>query len=82
MLAGRPLLPDAVEYLGIAWSWVSGAGFVDPVLYSYYLPGVRPPVPALAMRAPALPVLLAAPLALGASLRAVLIGHAVCAAAV
>ena len=76
------LLPDSVEYLGIAWSWVQGSGFVDPVAYSYYLPGARPPVPALAMRAPVLPLLLAGPLALGAGLHAVLIGHALFAAAV
>jgi hypothetical protein len=82
VLAGGPLLPDPVEYLGIAWSWVSGAGFVDPVLYSYYLPHTAPPVPALVMRAPVVPILLAAPLALGASLRAVLVLHAVFAATI
>ena len=75
------LLPDSVEYLGIAWSWVRGSGFVDPVVYSYYL-DASPPVPALAMRAPLLPVLLAGPLALGARLHAVLIGHSLFAAAV
>lgn len=82
VLAGPPLLPDAIEYLGIAWSTVSGAGLVDPVLYSHYLPGARPPVPALAMRAPGVPVLLALPLALGAGLRAVLVLHALFAAAI
>src|SRR5262249_44780836 len=76
------LLPDAVAYLGIAWSWVRGSGFVDPVLDSYYLPQSAPPVPALAMRAPLLPLLLAGPLALGASPHAVLVGHALFAAAV
>ena len=76
------LLPDAVEYLGIAWSWVRGSGFVDPVLYSYYLPHAAPPVPALAMRAPLLPLLLAGPLALGASPHALIVGHALFAAAV
>jgi hypothetical protein len=81
VLAGGPLLPDPIEYLGIAWSWVSGAGFVDPVLYSYYLPHTVPPVAALVMRAPLVPILLAAPLALGASLHGVLVLHALFAAA-
>jgi len=81
VLASQALFPDAVEYLGIAWSWVSGAGFVDPVLYSYFLPHTAPPVPALVMRAPVVPALLAAPLALGASLHAVLVLHTIFAAA-
>jgi hypothetical protein len=82
VLAHGSLTPDAIEYLGIAWSWVSGRGFVDPVLYSYYLEGAAPPVPALAMRAPVLPLLLALPLALGAPLPAVLLAHALGACAV
>lgn len=81
VLATQALLPDPVEYLGIAWSWVSGAGFVDPVIYSYYLPHVVPPAPALVMRAPVVPILLAGPLALGASLHATLVLHALFAAA-
>lgn len=81
VLASWPLLPDAIEYLGIAHSWVSGAGFVDPVLYSYFLPDTIPPVPALVMRAPVVPLLLAAPLALGGGVQAVLVAHAVFAAA-
>jgi hypothetical protein len=81
VLASESLLPDATEYLGIAHSWVSGAGFVDPVLYSYFLPGVAPPVPALLMRAPVVPVLLAAPLALG-GVSGALLAHAIFAAAI
>jgi len=81
VLATPTLLPDAIEYLGIAWSWASGAGFVDPVLYSYFLPDTAPPVPALVMRAPVVPALLAAPFALGASLHDVLVLHAIAAAA-
>lgn len=81
VLASWPLLPDSIEYLGIAHSWISGAGFVDPVLYSFYLPDVAPPVPALVMRAPVVPVLLAAPLALG-GVPAALFAHAVFAAAI
>ena len=80
VLAGPKLYPDAIEYLGIAWNWSQGAGLVDPVLYSYYLPGVAPPVPALVMRAPLLPMLLALPFALGADLHAVLLVHALFAA--
>jgi hypothetical protein len=82
VIAGPALLPDPIEYLGIAWSWVSGAGFVDPVLYSYFLPHTAPPVPALVMRAPVVPALLALPLALGASLGTVLVLHAIGAAAI
>ena len=82
VLASGSLLPDAIEYLGIAHSWVAGAGFVDPVLYSYFLPEMAPPVPALAMRAPVVPVLLAAPLALGGDVRAALLAHALFAAAI
>lgn len=80
VLAGPKLYPDAIEYLGIAWNWVNGAGLVDPVLYSYYLQGVAPPVPALVMRAPALPMLLALPFALGTDLPALLVIHAIAAA--
>ena len=81
VLARWGMLPDAVEYMGIAWSWVHGRGFVDPVAYSYYLPGT-PPVPALAMRAPVLPLLLAGPLALGVGAHGVLVAHTLLAAAV
>lgn len=81
VLAGPKLYPDAIEYLGIAWSWTNGAGFVDPVLYSYYLPGVAPPVPALSMRAPLLPIFLALPFSLGAGLQTVLVLHTLVAAA-
>jgi hypothetical protein len=79
--ASWSLLPDSIEYLGIAHSWTSGAGFVDPVLYSFYLPDVAPPVPALVMRAPVVPLLLAAPLALG-GVPGALVAHALFAAAI
>jgi hypothetical protein len=71
-----PLLtPDAVEYLGIAHSWIHGAGFVDPVQWNFYLSqGV--PLPGFAMRAPALPLLLALPLAAGATVPQVIALHA------
>jgi len=82
VLASWALLPDAIEYLGIAHSWVAGAGFVDPVLYSYFLPQTAPPVQALVMRAPVVPVLLAAPLALGGGVQAALLAHVLFAAAI
>ena len=74
------LTPDAVGYLATAHSWLEGAGFVDPILYSYYLPDTRPPVPAFVVRPPGLSFLLAPVLALGAEIRTVLVAHAVWAA--
>jgi hypothetical protein len=82
VLSSWALLPDAIEHLGTAHAWVSGAGFVDPVLYSYFLPHTGPPVAAMVMRAPVVPVLLAAPLALGGGVLAVLVAHALFAAAI
>jgi len=69
------LSPDAVEHLAIANALVHGAGFVDPVQWAYYLP-VGPPHPAFAVRAPLVPLLLAVPLGLGATLSQVLLLHA------
>jgi hypothetical protein len=71
---------DAVEYLGIAHAWVHGAGFVDPILWSFYLPG-SPPLPAFALRPPLVPLLLAMPLASGATLAQVMWIHALWASA-
>jgi hypothetical protein len=67
-LARWPITDDAIEYVGIAYNWVSGRGFVDPVMWSYFLPDAVPPLPGLAVRAPLLPLLLAIPVRLGASL--------------
>jgi hypothetical protein len=75
VLVGWPLSPDAVEHLLIANALVHGAGFVDPVQWAYYLPE-GPPLPAFAVRAPAVPLLLAMPLALGATLSQALLAHA------
>src|SRR5262245_2764469 len=75
-LARWPLSPDAVEHLAIANALVHGAGFVDPVQWTYYLPQ-GPPLPAFAVRAPVVPLLLAVPLALGATLAATLVAHAI-----
>ena len=36
--------PDTIEILGIAYNWVQGRGWVDPILYSSYLPGALPPI--------------------------------------
>ncbi len=82
VLAGWILTPDAVDYVGIAHNWVQGRGFVVPVLYSYYLPDVAPPVPGLAVRSPVLPVLFAGPLWLGADLTRLGILHVAWAGAV
>jgi hypothetical protein len=75
------LSPDAIEHLAIANAWVHGAGFVDPVQWSYHL-DVGPPLPAGSVRPPLLPLLLAIPLALGADLSGVLLLHSLWACAV
>ena len=80
-LADWWITPDAVEYLGIAHSVSSGAGFVDPVVYSHYLPPDYP-MPAAAARPPLLPLLLAVPLGLGASIEQVAALHVLWAALV
>lgn len=80
--AGCCLSPDAVGYLATANNWISGAGFVDPILYSHYLPDTRPPVPAFAIRPPAVSVLFAPLLALGADVGDMLVWHTVWAAIV
>ena len=43
---------DAVGYIATARNWVEGQGFVDPIVYSYYLEGVTAPIPAIAVRPP------------------------------
>jgi hypothetical protein len=68
--------PDAAEHLAIANSWVHGAGFVDPVVWFFFL-DEGPPLPGPAVRAPVISVLAAAPLALGASITGVTVLHAV-----
>lgn len=68
------LSQDAVEHLAIANAWVHGAGFVDPI--QWILPGGGPsPTPALGLRAPAISLLAAIPLGLGASLTTTLVLH-------
>ncbi|MBK7951672.1 MAG: hypothetical protein IPK00_23600 [Deltaproteobacteria bacterium] len=75
------LSQDAVEHLAIAQAWVHGAGFVDPV--KWILPAGGPsPTPALALRAPAISLLAAIPLGLGASLTTTGVLHAVWASGV
>lgn len=72
-------LPDSIEHIAIAHAWVHGAGFVDPVQWIYETPmGV--PLPAVVVRVALISVLLALPLALGASLSTLLVLHAVWAA--
>jgi hypothetical protein len=72
-------LPDSIEDMAIAHAWIHGAGFVDPVQWTYGTPlGV--PLPAVAVRPPLISVLLALPLALGASMSTLFVLHAVWAA--
>jgi hypothetical protein len=73
--------PDAIEHLAIANAWVHGAGFVDPVKWHHYLTG-PPPLPATAVRPPAVPMLAALAFSLGASLRGVFVLHALWAAGI
>lgn len=75
------LTPDVIEHLTIAHAWVSGAGFVDPVQWNFFLHR-DVPLPAFAVRAPAVSVLAAIPLALGGSLTAVTVLHALWSSAV
>ncbi len=70
-----PVSEDAVEYAAIAHSWVEGRGFVNPVMMSFVLDDATPPLPGFATRAPVLPLLLAIPISLGASLRTLGIVH-------
>ena len=75
-LRGNRLTHDGYEHLAIAHSWLSGAGFVDPVQWHYYL-DVSPPLPATAVRAPIISLLIALPFAAGASIPTVIVIHAV-----
>ena len=68
-------LVDAPPDAGIAHAWVAGRGFVNPVMLSFTLEGATPPLPGFATRAPLLPVLLAIPISLGASLHTLGIVH-------
>ncbi len=77
VLAGWPLWRDAVEYVAIAWNLVNGQGLVDPLMWTSYLADVHVPIPALAVRPVALPVLLTGPLALGANLTELRVAHIV-----
>jgi hypothetical protein len=70
-----PISEDALEYAGIAQYFVEGRGFVNPVMLSFTLDDAVPPLPGFATRAPVLPLLLAIPISLGASLHALGILH-------
>jgi hypothetical protein len=82
VLAQWHLTPDAIGYIATAYNWVEGAGFVDPVVYSYYLPSLHPPAPAMVIRPPLISALLALPLAAGAGLTDLMVIHTVWAAAI
>jgi hypothetical protein len=75
------LTPDVIEYMAIANAWVHGAGFVDPVRWSFFLDATVPQ-PAFAVRSPALPVLISLPLALGADIGELGVLHALFAATI
>lgn len=75
--AGRSsaLWRDAVELVAVANSWIHGAGFVNPIMWTYYL-DVTPPFPAFALRPPVPSLVFAVPLALGGSIETVKAFHA------
>lgn len=73
-LAEPRLSSDSIEHLTIANSWVHGRGWVNPIRWHFYLPESLP-LPGFATRPPAVSVLLAAPLGLGASLEQTLLVH-------
>ena len=75
VLAHWVMTPDAVEYVGTAHNWLTGRGFVDPIIYSNYLPDLRPPAPMLAIRPPVSSLLLALPIAMGASWTGLAVTH-------
>ncbi len=70
-----PWTPDSMEHLAIANARLHGSGFVDPIQYNYFLEQTAP-LPAFAVRAPVVPLLLMAPLAAGLDMRAIGILHA------
>ena len=74
-LGALAITPDGIEFLAIANAWIQGAGFVDPIQWYYHLPQ-GPPLPAFAVRPPALPVLIAIALAFGATIPMVFVLHA------
>jgi hypothetical protein len=75
VVAAPTLSPDAIEHVGIGQALCHGRGFVDPVQWSYFL-DADPPLPALAVRAPGVPLLAASALCLGATLHGLLVVHA------
>jgi hypothetical protein len=69
--------PDATGYVATAYNWIEGRGFVDPIVYSYFVEDLRPPAPALAIRSPLVSVLFALPLLLGATLAQLVVLHVI-----
>jgi len=68
--------PDAIEHVAIANAFVHGRGWVDPVFYNYFVEGGSP-LPAVAMRAPMISLLIALPLSMGADVTQVQVLHAI-----
>ncbi|MEE9384691.1 MAG: hypothetical protein V3V08_14900 [Nannocystaceae bacterium] len=75
------LSPDAIEHLSIARQWVDGSGFFNGVR-SYFFLEHKLPIPGIAVRAPGISVLLAIPMALGATLNGVLLFHCLAASVI
>jgi hypothetical protein len=73
-LSGGVLTPDGIEHLAIASAWIHGSGFVDPVQWHYFL-SENVPLPGLAVRAPVISILLAIPLAFGATISTAMLIH-------
>ncbi len=68
---------DALGYIVSAQNWLEGRGWIEPVLYSYFIDGETPPISSFAIRPPVLSVLLAGPIALGAELTTLSVLHVI-----
>lgn len=67
---------DAIEHVAIANAFVHGRGWVDPVFYNYFVEGGSP-LPAIAMRAPMISLLIAIPLSTGADVTQLQVFHVI-----
>lgn len=75
------LSPDVANYLGVANAFAHGNGFVEPIQWHYYLPGA-PPQPAWAYLSPFISLVLAIPIAFGATFTGTVLVHALFASVV
>jgi hypothetical protein len=82
-LSSAVILPnDVIGYVATARNWIEGRGFVEPIMYSYYLDGASVPLPAIAVRPPIISILFAIPMTLGLGLVGLSIVHALWSAAI